>query len=99
MELEAAPFIDNDNRAMVPLRLIAESLDASVRWENATRTVFIARGGVEVRLPVDVPLPDGMGTPTIVNDRTFVPLRYVSEVFGATVRWNELTNAVYVYRD
>ena len=99
MELEAAPFVDEDNRAMVPLRLIAESLDAEVRWDGGIRTAFIYRGGLEVRLPIDVPLPDGLGTPVIVNNRTFVPLRYVSEVFGARVRWEENTNAVYVYRD
>ena len=84
---------------MVPLRIIAEAMDAAVRWEGGTRTVYITRGGVEVRLPIDVPLPGDMGTPTIVNDRTFVPLRYVSEVLGARVRWDDSTRAVYVYRD
>ena len=33
----------------------------------------------------------------ITNDRTFVPLRYVSEILGAEVRWNEVTRAVYIY--
>ena len=96
---DAAPFIDPDyDRTMVPLRIIAEAMDASVRWEGWSRSVFITRGGVEVRLQIDEPLPDGMGTPVLVNDRTFVPLRYVSEVLGASVRWNDATRAVYVYR-
>ena len=96
---EAAPFIDTDDRAMVPLRIIAEALDAYVRWDGGARTVFIERGGLEIGLPIDVPLPDGMGTPVIVNSRTFVPLRYVSEIFGARVRWDEAAGSVYVYRD
>jgi len=97
---DVAPFIDPaTNRAMVPLRVIAESLDAEVRWQGATRTVFISRGGVEINLQIDVPLPGDMGTPVIVNDRTFVPLRYVSDVMGARVRWDEVARAVYIYRD
>ena len=97
--LEASPFIDDDDRTMVPLRVIAEALDAEVRWSGSTRTVFITRGGVELRLPIGEPLPGGMGTPVIVNDRTFVPLRYVSEVLGARVRWDGATRSVYLYRD
>jgi hypothetical protein len=38
-----------------------------------------------------------MGMPMIVNDRTFVPLRYVSEILGADIHWDEANRAVYVY--
>lgn len=96
---DAAPFIDPDyDRTMVPLRIIAEALDAQVRWEGGTRTVYITRGGVQIRMPIGEPLPDGMGTPVIVNDRTFVPLRYISEIMGANVRWDDSARAVYIYR-
>ncbi|MCL2199807.1 MAG: copper amine oxidase N-terminal domain-containing protein [Defluviitaleaceae bacterium] len=39
-----------------------------------------------------------MGTPLNVNGITFVPVRYVSETTGATVRWDGANNAVYIYQ-
>ena len=34
--------------------------------------------------------------PAIVNDRTMVPLRFVSECLGATVEWDAYARAVYI---
>ncbi|MCL2287386.1 MAG: stalk domain-containing protein [Firmicutes bacterium] len=99
MENDVAPFIDPAyNRTMVPLRIIAEALGAEVRFNSVTRAVYIAQGGLEISLVIDVPLPDGMGTPVIINDRTFVPARYVSEILGAMVRWDGTNRAVYIYK-
>jgi hypothetical protein len=99
MESDVAPFIDPVyNRTMVPLRIVSEGLGAEVRFDSDTRTVYISQNGREIFLVIDVPLPDGMGTPVIVDDRTFVPARYVSEVLGARVRWDGNARAVYVYR-
>jgi len=100
MQNDVAPFIDrSNNRTMVPLRVVAEGLDAPVRFERDTRTAYITLvSGQEIAMPIDVPLPNGMGTPVIINNRTFVPARYVSEVLGATVRWDGNAQAVYIYR-
>jgi len=95
-QLEVAPFI-SQGRTMVPLRIIAESLGAEVDWDNATRTVIISGREETINLIVDVPLPGDMGTPIIVNGFTFVPVRYVSEKLGASVRWGGENNAVYIY--
>ena len=94
--IEAAPFIE-EGRTMVPLRFIAEAMGAEVDWIGATRTVTINKGNINLHLVVDVPLPDGMGTPVIVGGRTFVPVRYVSEMLGANVRWDGAARAVYIY--
>jgi len=98
LQNDVAPFVDPAyDRTMVPLRIIAEALGAEVDFNEITRTVSIVQNGVELTLAIDVPLPGGFGTPVIQNDRTFVPARYVMEVFNATVRWDEATQAVYVY--
>ena len=96
MIAEAAPFIA-ENRAHIPLRIIAEALGAQVDWNPATRTGYMTKGDITVYIVVDQPLPDGMGTPVIINNRTFVPARYISETFGAEVRWDRSNAAVYVY--
>jgi len=91
------PFIDPAyDRTMVPLRIIAEALDAKVSWVEETRTVVIAKDADVLQLPIDAPLPNNMGMPTIVNDRTFVPLAYISIKLRAQVRWDGDAKAVYV---
>ena len=82
---------------MVPLRLIAEALGATVYWDAADRAVDILHSGQRLSLTIGQPLPDDMGTPVIIGNRTFVPLRYVAEMLGAAVRWEPDTSAAYVY--
>jgi len=38
-----------------------------------------------------------MGTPMIVDGRTFVPLGYIATAIGATPRWDGDANAAYIY--
>jgi|GEM_PF-6379304 len=98
-QADAHIFIDPAHeRTMVPLRVVAEALNAYVTWENETRTVIIEQNGISLRLQVDTPLPGGMGMPIIANSRTFVPLAYISEMLGANVRWDTENRAVYVSR-
>jgi hypothetical protein len=93
---EAAPFIEN-GRTMVPVRLLAEALGAEVGWNPDTRTVYITQNNTTIALPIDAQLPDNMGTPSIQNGRTFVPIRYIAETLGAEVRWNAQTESIYLY--
>jgi len=94
--LEASPFIANE-RTMVPFRVIGEALGAEIGFCEDTVSVSFVLNGQTLTLPVGVPLPGGMGTPVIVNSRTFVPVRFVSETLGATIRWCDVNYAVYVY--
>ena len=93
---DVAPFI-SANRTMVPLRLIAEALGATPRWNNATRTAYIYLGDEVLSLPMGVPLPGGLGTPEIVNGRMLVPARFISENFGAVALWNAELQEVTIF--
>ncbi|MCL2566002.1 MAG: copper amine oxidase N-terminal domain-containing protein [Defluviitaleaceae bacterium] len=96
---DVAPFIDTAyNRTMMPLRLVSEALGAAINWDEATRTVTINQGLTQLTLTVDIPLPGGMGVPVIVNDRTYVPMRYVAEILGADVEWDGTARAIYIFR-
>jgi len=95
--LEVAPFIYS-NRAMVPLRFVAEALDAEVDLlRGQPRVVTLGLGDIELRLTVGEALPNDMGTPVIRGGRVFVPIGYVSDVLGITTHWCDETNSVYVY--
>lgn len=91
--MDQLPFIE-DGRTLVPLRSIFEALGASVAWEEATQKVTARKGDVQIELTVDSSTAYINGRAVtldkpakVINGRTFVPLRFVGEAFGATVSW------------
>lgn len=85
------PFIQN-SRMLVPIRFIAESIGAVVSWDQGTQTVTIMVGGTTVKIPIHQPAMTvggqvvSLDVPAMVTgDRTFIPLRAVSEALGKEV--------------
>lgn len=97
-ESVAAPFIDPEtDRMMIPLRTVAESLGVAVDWCDDTASAIIFHPDGTIILPIGGQLPDGMGATMLVNDRTFVPLRFVMYAFGATVEWDYVNRVAVIY--
>ncbi|GHV38614.1 hypothetical protein FACS189490_00810 [Clostridia bacterium] len=94
---DVAPIIRND-RTMVPLYIVSEAMGAEASWDGTSRTVTIKSDNKTLTLVVDVPLPNNMGTPIIVNDRTLVPIGYISEQLGAEAEWDNTTRSVNINR-
>lgn len=93
MEFESPPQLINGN-TMVPMRAIFESLGAEVKWDEKTRTVTAVKPGVTVQLTIgkQEAIKNGQviklsASPQIINNTTFVPLRFVSEELGTKVGW------------
>ena len=89
------PYIEND-RTLVPIRAIAESMGFSVDWDDTTKTVTVEENSTEIKFVIESDKASVNGEEKtldvparITSDRTFVPLRFVSENMGATVEWNE----------
>jgi mannan endo-1,4-beta-mannosidase len=97
LESDAAPFILED-RAMVPIRVIAEALGATVGWNGETKTASVQKGSTTILMPIGAALPNGLGTAVIRNDRTFVPLRFVAEHLDANVVWNQEDSSIDIYQ-
>jgi len=98
---DVAPFIDANNRTMVPVRFITESLGAEVKWEPNTRTVTVLKGSDTIVLVIDSRTitfngtDSTMDTAAIIRDgRTFVPVRYIAEAMGLGVDWSATTRTV-----
>ncbi len=92
--LDVAAKIIND-RTMVPIRFVAESMGFFVDWDAENRTVIIGENS-EILLPIGSTTATVNGveveldSPAIIEDsRTLVPIRFVSENFGAEVSWDE----------
>lgn len=100
---DAQPFINSDDRTMVPIRFIAEALNANVRWINDLRTVMINKGPKEIALVIGESRAKVNGvykpfdTKAIIKDnRTFTPLRFISETLDAEVKWVAETKTVEI---
>ncbi|NLY53212.1 MAG: DUF1343 domain-containing protein [Firmicutes bacterium] len=100
---DVAPFIDKNNRAMVPFRALAQALGANVHWDGATRTVVLRKDRNVVVLTVGqdtVRVNDRTikidTVPIIRSDRTMIPVRHASELLGAFVHWDQPSSTVIV---
>ena len=94
---DVAPHIAQ-NRALVPIRVVAEGLGAYARWDGVARVAYLYFDDITLRLPMGQQLPHGLGVPVMLNSRVFVPMRYVSYMIGAGVLWDEDNRAVYVVK-
>ncbi|MBQ4517623.1 MAG: copper amine oxidase N-terminal domain-containing protein [Clostridia bacterium] len=100
---DAKPFIDERDRVLVPIRFVSEALGAFVDWENETRTAVIKQDNDEIIYTVYQPMAylNGemmvMDTYGILKDcRTMIPIRFISELLGCMVNWNEKTATVVI---
>jgi len=99
------PYINEDDRTMVPLRFIAEALGAEVGWNGETRQVTIASGGNTIVLTIDSESytlngePYTMDTAPVINtglNRTMVPVRFIMEALGMAVEWDAVNRLVII---
>lgn len=88
------PFIHNDV-TYVPLRFIAEILDATVDFDETTGQVQISGSQISLTVPSNgtEAVKNGenitlSNSTMIVNERTMVPLREISELFDKQVFWH-----------
>lgn len=95
------PPVIIENRTMVPIFMLAGTLQANVAWDADQRTVTVTRGRDVMRVRVDSDQARISGRSLslevpacIVSDRVYVPLKLVAEALGAEVDWNNVTRTV-----
>ncbi len=100
---DAQPFVDNRDRTLVPIRFVSEAMGAVVDWEQETRTVVIQKdkdvirytiGDMKGYLNEEIRVFDTYGI--LKEDRTFVPLRFISEMLSCEVDWKDTTRTVTI---
>ena len=103
-KLDQPVMLVND-RTLVPMRAIFEALGADVSWNDAEKTVTAKKDEIVIVLKIgsekffknleNVPLD----TPAVIqNDRTYIPLRAVSEALENTVDWNGETKTITIQK-
>jgi len=95
------PAVILDDRTLVPVRIITESTGADVVWDPQEYEVYINTGAKQVKLKIDSDQMEIDGEKItlevpakIINDRTMVPVRAVTEALGLDVGWDAATYTV-----
>lgn len=101
LSFDVPPVIENGT-TLVPLRVIFEALGADVQWDEANQTVTAFKSGTEIRLVVggqaykngnEVQL---LVPAKIIEGRTMIPLRFVSEALNCWVNWDSKTQTITI---
>lgn len=101
------PGMATSGRTLVPVRVISESLSATVDWQKEDNTVTIRLGETTIVLTIgentalvngeQQAVPDNVSV-ALVNyegvTRTMVPVRFVSENLSATVNYDGASRSV-----
>ena len=96
-----------DDRTMVPMRKIFEELGAEVEWYEAEQGIVAIKDSTIIIMKIDAPMMQVADLetneqkqieldvpPQIVDSRTLVPVRAISESLGVSVDWIAETQTV-----
>lgn len=105
VSFDVSPYVDDQNRTMVPLRFIGDKLGYQCLWQPAAREVLVAGIGKEIRLLIGQKKAEIDGrtvamdtVAVVVKGRTMVPLRFILENMGADVAFNRTAHTVMISR-
>lgn len=98
--LDVPPTIEG-GRTLIPIRAIVEAFGGNVSWNGEEKkiTIFLNSNTIELWINNPQAKINGMVkwidesdhniVPKIINGRTMIPLRFISENLGFVVIWNE----------
>lgn len=104
IEFDVPPQII-DGRTMVPMRAVFEKFGAYIEWNDEEKQIlaevpgvilFMKIGNTKImrnfcEYTIDVPAQ-------IIDGRTLIPIRAVSEILGADVEWDDSTKTVNIWK-
>jgi len=101
------PYVVGDGVTLVSLRVITEAFGATVEWVESTQSVNLTYPDVNIHLQINNPVAEVnkkaetlLSAPELTESGyTMVPLRFISENFGATVSYDEETERITVVKD
>jgi hypothetical protein len=105
--LDSPPIIKN-GRTLLPIRPVIEALGGSVSWDPTEKKVTVSLGSNTIELWIGKPTANINGVskpidstnskvvPEIINGRTMLPLRFVTDNLGCDVQWDGPTQTITI---
>ncbi|KGR75348.1 copper amine oxidase N-terminal domain-containing protein [Ureibacillus sinduriensis] len=101
-----APIVNKSGSLFLPMRDFYEIIGATVNWDKKTLTASAVKDGSKVDVTLNSKKAKVNGTtvsvsvaPFIYKNRTYVPIRFLSENFGGDVIWNSKSQRVDIAFD
>jgi hypothetical protein len=95
--------METKGAVLVPLRGVFQALNATVRYDSPSKTIFAQKGAASVVLPLGALTATVNGQPQTlsqpaqtVNGTTLVPLRFVAQSLGSYVQWHADSSTVEI---
>lgn len=89
------PPVIQDDYTLVPIRFLFEQMGADVTWNQDTQTATITQDNKAITFGIDDTDASVNGSTVsmdvparLINDKTMVPVRFLSEKLGYTVNWD-----------
>lgn len=102
-EMDTVPII-KEGRTFLPIRYVAEEIDAKVDWNQEEKSITISLDDKEIRLWINRDIAFVNNNlieieiaPFISDGRTLLPVRFVTESLGLGVKWDGSKKEVTVY--
>ncbi len=102
LECEVPPIVFNDY-SVVPARDVFEKLGAEVTWNGQREQVIVNYKGINLILYINNKMAYKNGradlmpiVPKIINGKTMIPVRYVSETMGFDVDFDSKTDTISI---
>lgn len=98
------PYLDENDRTLVPIRCISENLKYSVVWDDQNQTATISNNDSTIIFTINSKqvkkdnIEKEMDTEAIIyEDRTYIPLRALMEIgFNKEVYWDNDTQLIII---
>lgn len=94
MELEAVPMLVN-NRTLIPVRDVTENFGFDVEWDGSVQSITLTKDDKIIVMHIDKRqvTVDGKAmeldvAPGLISNKTYIPLRFISEVLGMDITWD-----------
>ena len=91
------------SRSMVPIRAVVEAINGTVGWDNSSQKITLTANGNTVIMWINKNeiVVNGKAhkidvAPTIVNGRTYVPVRFAAENLNTKVYWINTTREAVI---
>lgn len=92
-----------NNRTILPIKTLIEAIGGTVGWDGAEQKVTVQLGSKKIELWINKKIIKVNGeekeidvAPQIINSRTMVPIRFISENLGLNVTWDEKTKKITI---
>ncbi len=109
IKMDVAPTIV-EGRTLLPIRYVTTPLKVAISWDSVEKKVTISQSSTNIELWIGRPMARVNGEfvpidadndkvmPIIVNGRTMLPVRFVSETLGCRISWDAATQSIVVTR-